>query len=102
MPEAHKNLLPMKNLFAVAVVALIVASAALVFVNSIGFGTPDNEIFEANVEALLRQELDPAIISCDGSVCGSCYEEDKAWPFYKCDWTGRQDDYCDCDKLGYL
>ena len=92
----------MKNLFAVAVVALIVASAALVFVNSIGFGTPDNEIFEANVEALLRQELDPAIITCDEDLCGSCYVAEYAWPFYKCNWTGFQSDYCDCDKAGYL
>lgn len=100
--KPQENLLPMKNLFVSAAVAVIAVSAALVFVHSIGSGAPDNELFEANVEALLNQELDPAVIICDGAVCGSCYEEYKVWPFYKCGWTGHQDDYCDCDKVGYL
>lgn len=92
----------MKNLLVAAAVAVIAVSAALVFVHSTVPGTPDNELFEANVEALLRQELDPAVITCDGEVCGSCYVEYKVWPFYRCDWTGHQEDYCDCDKIGYL
>lgn len=100
--KPQENLLPMKNLFVSAAVAVIAVSAALVFVHSIGSGAPDNELFEANVEALLNQELDPAVIVCDDGICGSCFVEENAWPFYKCNWTGFQSDYCDCDKAGYL
>lgn len=57
-------------------------------------------LFDANIEALA--EYEGSIIVCNSGNCGLCFEEETAWPFYKCNWTGRQADYCDCNKLGYL
>lgn len=56
--------------------------------------------FNANVEALAQGG--GAVIVCDGGICGQCFYAEAAWPFYKCNWSGIQDDYCDCDKAGYL
>lgn len=93
----------MKNLLFLTAGALVaVFSAALLTLALSGPGSPEDELFEANVEALLNQELDPAVIVCDDGICGSCFVEENAWPFYKCNWTGYQEDYCDCDKIGYL
>ena len=54
---------------------------------------------QANVEALAEFE---STITCDSGRCGQCFKEEKAWPFYKCNWTGVQADYCDCDKTGWI
>ena len=54
-----------------------------------------------NLEAL-AQEDEGAKIVCSASICGRCFEEKKAFPFYKCNWTGMQIDFCDCDKIGWL
>ena len=59
-----------------------------------------NALFDANVEALA--EIEGAVIICNSGNCGQCFEEETAWPFYKCNWTGMQADYCDCNKVGYL
>lgn len=56
--------------------------------------------FARNVEALTQNE--GAIIVCDSGVCGQCLEEESAWPFYKCNWTGRQEDFCECDRPGFI
>lgn len=59
-----------------------------------------NEVFNANIEALMQEE--GATITCSATICGRCFEEKKAWPYYKCNWTGSQSDYCECDKVGWL
>lgn len=59
-----------------------------------------NFLFEANIEALAQ--IEESIITCSSGNCGRCFEEITAWPFYKCNWTGMQADYCDCDKVGYM
>lgn len=53
-----------------------------------------------NLEALAKEE--GAVIVCSASICGRCFEEKKAYPFYKCNWTGMQADFCDCAKAGWL
>ena len=58
-----------------------------------------DDLFLANVEALAEFET---TITCDSGRCGQCFVEEKAWPFYKCNWTGIEADYCDCDKTGWL
>ena len=84
-----------KTILASLVLAVSVAAVALTaWVNR-----PTDSFFEANLEALMDTELPPAIISCNSGICGRCFEEISAWPFYKCNWTGRQDDYCDCNKI---
>lgn len=73
----------------------IVISVAIYAVNE----NRNNDLLWANVEALTEFE---STITCDSGICGQCFEEEKAWPFYKCNWTGRQADYCDCDKIGWI
>ena len=81
------------------IAALVLASAVVAI--SINSRTSNDPFLEANLEALLDVELPPAIITCDSGMCGKCFWEEKAWPFYICHWSGRQDDYCDCDKAGF-
>ena len=59
----------------------------------------DNSFLESNLEALAQGE---AVIICNSGICGRCFEEKTAWPYYKCNWTGMQEDFCDCDKVGWL
>ena len=59
-----------------------------------------DDLVRANVEALAQNE--GAQITCNSGVCGKCFQEERAWPFYKCNWTGVQADYCDGEKAGYL
>ena len=81
------------------IAALVLASAVVAI--SINSRTSNDPFLEANLEALLDVELPPAIITCDSGICGKCFMEEIVWPFYKCIWSGRQDDYCDCDKAGF-
>ena len=86
-----------KNFFFIAVSAIVAVSAGIfAYLNS---ESKANEFFEANVEALAEFE---STITCDSGRCGQCYVEIDAWPFYKCNWTGVQADYCDCDKTGWI
>lgn len=86
----------MKKIYAFIVIALALISIFFIQKN-------DSEyLFDANVEALTQSELPGAQIMCNSGNCGRCFEERTAWPVYKCTWTGSQEDYCDCDKLGYL
>ena len=48
-----------------------------------------------NVNALSDSE--GSSLTCSSSICGRCFEKKTAWPFSKCNWTGRQSDFCDCD-----
>lgn len=59
----------------------------------------EKAFLESNLEALTQGE---GVIICDSGICGRCFEEKTAWPFYKCNWTGMQADFCDCDKIGWL
>ena len=79
-------------------VSAIVAVSAGVFAYHRLVNMSD-DIFSANVEALVELE---SVITCDSGMCGQCFKEEKAWPFYKCNWTGVQADYCDCDKAGWI
>ena len=83
---------------------IYVITAALIVAISVVLGmtaqTVSNDLCEANVEALASSE--GAIIICDSGNCGYCFEDETAWPIYKCNWTGMQKDYCDCNKVGYL
>lgn len=79
-------------------VSAIVAVSAGVFAYHRLVNMSD-DIFSANVEALVELE---SVITCDSGRCGQCFVEIDAWPFYKCNWTGVQADYCDCDKAGWI
>lgn len=93
----------MKNLLiAVTTAVIAVASTIVLVLSTSAHQGMDSELFEANVEVLLDQELDPGIITCDRAFCGSCWERDNAILLYNCNWTGRQEDYCDCDLLGFV
>ena len=54
----------------------------------------------ANVEALT--DIEEAVITCSSGYCGRCFKTERefvGWmkiPFYYCDWTGYQSDYCPC------
>lgn len=86
----------MKKVYYLITIAIIAIASIYLCRNGHEFTT----LFEANIEALT--EIEGALIVCDSSICGQCFDEVTAWPFYKCNWTGRQEDYCDCDKVGYL
>ena len=87
-----------KVLFAAGAMIIAAAVSAAVCLN---FGqTRHDDLFEQNLDALAQME--GAVIVCDDGICGQCFEEETAWPVYKCNWTGRQDDYCDCNKVGFL
>lgn len=72
---------------------------AIVSLYILKLASSSDSLFESNIEALMRDE---AIITCSSTICGRCFEEKKAWPFYKCNWTGYQSDYCDCNKVGWF
>ena len=86
-----------KKFFFIAVSAIVAVSAGIfAYQNS---ESRSDDLFSANVEALAEFE---STITCDSGRCGQCYVEIDAWPFYKCNWTGVQADYCDCDKTGWI
>ena len=77
--------------------ALLLVAAAVVLHKT---NTANQELFQANVEALTEDE--GATIICSKGSCGQCFDIKVAWPFYRCIWTGYQSDYCDCDKVGWI
>lgn len=79
--------------------AALVAAAISIFVYVENGKNSIDEFFNANIEALADSETDN---TCDIGICGKCFEEVKAWPFYKCNWTGNPSDHCDCDKPGWI
>ncbi len=85
--------------FLLAAGAVLLAAAVSAFVYVKNENNSMDELFEANVEALTNDE---SVITCDSGICGRCFVEEHAWPFYKCNWTGVQSNYCDCDKTGWL
>lgn len=80
--------------------AILVLAASSIFVIQMYNGK--SEIFNANVRALAEEGDIIVIITCSSGICGNCFEEVTAWPLYKCQWTGRPADYCECDKTGFL
>lgn len=90
----------MKKFYSIcmAVLAVIVLSVSITLV--VRSRSYRNDFFRANVEALT--DIEGSIIICDDGNCGQCFKEETAWPVYKCDWTGMQKDYCDCNKIGFL
>ncbi len=90
----------MKKSFLTAAGTALVAIAVSVFVYVNNGKNETEDLFYANVEALASDE--GGSDSCDSGNCGRCFYEVKAWPFYKCNWSGVKKDYCDCDKVGWL
>lgn len=86
---------------------ILIAIVGVLSVMAAGFGAvcitsvkdDDDVFFNANVDVLTEYE---AVITCSSGICGKCFEEVTTWPFYKCNWTGMQQDYCDCNKVGWL
>ena len=83
----------MKKYLIIITIASIICFAAILKHSSV-----KESPYMANIEALSDdEELDPAVISCDTQGWGQCYIEVNAFPFRKCNWTGCQSDFCDCD-----
>lgn len=89
----------MKKILIFFAALAVAAAATVIIVNNNDFVST---LLDENIEALADTESGGAIIICDSGICGRCFEEITAWPVYKCNWTGMQADYCDCNKLGYL
>lgn len=87
-----------KKLFSIVGAGLFMVAVST-FVD-IKHKTEGNRLFSDNIEALAEQE--EVVVTCSAGRCGYCFEEVTAWPFYKCNWTGRPKDYCDCDKTGFI
>ena len=87
-----------KNSLLAAVVTVVVVCSAVFFMKA---GSKQDTLFAENVEALAQDE-GYAVITCAAGNCGRCFEEKTAWPCYRCNWTGRQADYCECDKIGWF
>ena len=90
----------MKDKLLILGILIICFALCLSFYNARGLSLRDNSSLKANLEALTQQE--EAVIVCDSGGCGQCYMERTAWPFYRCILTGYQDDYCDCNKPGWV
>ena len=88
-----------KTIFIFILSSIMILSLSL-FISSLRSLRISSQTLFENLEALAQTE--GAIIVCNTSVCGRCFEEKKAFPVYKCNWTGMQADYCDCDKAGWL
>ncbi len=90
----------MKKKLLLAAGAVLLASAVSAFIYVNKESNPMDELFNANVEALTGSESSQG--GCATRICGKCHIEETAWPFYKCNWSGNPEDFCDCNKLGYL